>query len=49
MKCKICDKNIGNDEPRINDMHLDCIADAWGELIEKYPVASLSLYKKESD
>ena len=45
MKCKICDKNIGDDEPKINDMHIDCLADSLGELVEKYPIASRGLYQ----
>lgn len=49
MKCKICDKDIKDDEPRINDMHIDCLADSLGELVEKYPVVNINLCKKESD
>lgn len=49
MKCKICDKDIKNNELEINGMHADCLADAWGELVEKYPMISPSSFKKIGD
>lgn len=39
-KCRKCNIELGEEDPKQNGMCIDCFADDWGELVEEYPMAS---------
>ena len=46
-KCNVCGAHLGEEHPQMNDMCVDCLADEWGEIIEKSPMVSpQTLYKR---
>ena len=45
-KCNVCGTHLGEEHPQMNDNCVDCLADQWGEIIEKSPMVSpQALYK----
>ena len=44
-KCRICNQPLTN--PQINGAHIDCLANKWGDIIEKSPMVSAIHLKKE--
>jgi len=39
MKCKKCNSDLDNLHPRIGNLCLDCFAEEFGEVVEKYPIS----------
>ena len=39
-RCKKCGVELSGEEPQQNGMCIDCFVADWGELVEKYPMAS---------
>ena len=39
-KCGNCGVELGEEHPRQNGMYTDCFVDDWGDLVEKYSMAS---------
>lgn len=39
-KCSVCKEPLGKEDFQINDMCVNCLADKWGEIVEKSPMVS---------
>ena len=39
-KCTVCGTNLDNGQPQANGMCIDCFADEFGKIVEKYPIFS---------
>lgn len=38
--CSVCGVQLNNGRPQMNGMCVDCLADKWGEIVEKSPMVS---------
>lgn len=46
-ECSICGTHLGEEHPQMNGKCVDCLAEKWGEIIEKSPMVSpQTLYKE---
>ncbi len=48
-KCDNCGVELGEEHPRQNGMCIDCFVADWGELVEKYPMASPKILLSKQD
>lgn len=50
-KCMKCDTVLGEEDPQLDNMCINCFADDWGEIIVDFPMVSpnvlINLEKKK--